>query len=241
VKVLVIGGCGYVGRLFVPYLAARHAVLVFDLAPDADVVGDATDLRAVRSAMDGVDAVVHCAMAPGDGSGPLLASFDVNVSSVYLALHAAHEAGVPHAVYISSMSVYDDVIERPMADESIPPDATDLYGLTKRLGEQVCEAAARRWGLSVNALRLTWPTPDDQWPAWARWDPPEIRRTAAGVPIDATAASDLAAAIDAALSYRNGFRAFTISGDRSGRWGTASAQELLGWRPTFGFRDPNGS
>jgi nucleoside-diphosphate-sugar epimerase len=236
VRVLVIGGCGYVGRLFVPRLAARHAVRVFDLAPTADVVGDATDLAAVESAMDGVDAFVHCAMAPGDLSGPVRASFDVNVTSVHLALLAAHRAGVPHAVHISSMSVYEDVIERPMTDESPVPDATDLYGLTKRLGEQVCEAAARRWGLSVNALRLTWPTPDESWPAWARWEPPEIRRTAAGVPIDATAASDLAAAVEAALTYRNGFRAFTISGDRAGRWGTGTAQELLGWRPTFGFR-----
>src|SRR4051812_35880717 len=122
-------------------------------------------------------------MAGIDAGAPERASFDVNVTSVYLALLAAHRAGVPHAVHISSMSVYDEVTERRIADESVPTDATDVYGLTKRLGEQVCEAAVRRWGLSVNALRLTWPTPDEKWPDWGRPDPPIPLRTDAGEPI----------------------------------------------------------
>jgi len=218
-----------------PRLAARHDVRTFDLAPDADVVGDATDLAALESAVDGLDAVVHCAMAPGDGSGPVRATFDVSVTSVYLTLLAAHRAGVPHAVHISSMSVYADVQNRRIADESVPTDATDPYGLTKRFGEQVCAAAVAEFGMSVNSLRLTWPTPDEAWPAWARWGPGEIVRTRDGEPIDATAASDLAAAVSAAIEYRNGFHVFTISGDRGGRYGTGTAQRILGWRPTFGF------
>ena len=35
--------------------------------------------------------------------------------------------------------------------------------IVDRLGEQVCRAAAEEWGLSLNVLRLTWPTPDDVW------------------------------------------------------------------------------
>jgi nucleoside-diphosphate-sugar epimerase len=233
-RVLVIGGRGYVGRLLTPHLAARHGVRVLDLHPSADVVGDATDLSTVESAMDGVDAVVHCAMA-GDAA-PERASFDVNVTSVHLALLAAHRAGVPHAVHISSMSVYDQLTGRRLDSEAVPTDATDLYGLTKRLGEQVCAAAVREWGISVNSLRLTWPTPDETWPAWARPDPPVRIHTNAGEPVDGTAASDLGRAVLAALDYRNGFHVFTISGDRARRWSTAKAQELLGWQPTFGFR-----
>jgi nucleoside-diphosphate-sugar epimerase len=237
-RILVIGGSGYVGRLLVPQLAARHEIRVLDRRPPGGgyqyVAGDATDPVVLRTALDGVDALVHGAMAP---DGDERRAFDVNVTSVHLALLAAHEAGVPHAVHLSSMSVYDDVLGRRLPDESVPTDATDLYGLTKRLGEQVCQAAAARFGLSVNVLRLAFPTADEVWPAWGKPRRPRRVRTPAGVPIDATAASDLGRAVLAALDHRNGFHVFTISGDRSaGLWSTAKAQTVLGWEPTFGIR-----
>jgi nucleoside-diphosphate-sugar epimerase len=203
------------------------------------VPGDAVDRDALARAMDGVDAVVHCAMGGLDPADPaaVAAAFDVNVKSVYVTLQAAHAAGVPHAVYVSSMSVYADLIERRLDDESVPTDATDLYGLTKRLGEQVCAAAVTEWGMSVTVLRLTWPTPDDVWPAWAIEDPPIRVRNADGVLFESTAASDLGRAFLAALDHRDGLQTFTISGDRAvGLWSTARAKERLGWEPTFETR-----
>ncbi len=235
--VLVVGGAGYVAGLALPVLAGRHAIRVFDRRPPVDgadhVVGEATDYPALRGAMEGVDAVVHCAMGVHTTTTPGGAAdaFDVNVKSVHLTLRAAHDAGVPHAVYVSSLSVFDDITERAL-DESVPPDATDVYGLTKRLGEQVCEAAAREWGLSVNVLRLTWPTPDDVWPAWGVDEPPRLRHAADGTPIHATSATDVGHALLAALEHRGGFQVYIISGDQSARrWSTAKAQRVLGWQP----------
>jgi nucleoside-diphosphate-sugar epimerase len=235
--VLVVGGAGYVAGLVLPVLAQRHAIRVFDRRrPDAAVecvVGEATDYHALRGAMAGVDAVVHCAMGTHDITTPAGAAdaFDVNVKSVHLTLRAAHDAGVPHAVYMSSLSVFSDITERPL-DESVPPDATDVYGLSKRLGEQVCEAAAREWGLSVNVLRLTWPTPDDVWPAWGVDEEPRLRFAADGTPIHATAGSDVGQALLAALDHRASFEVYLISGDRSARrWSTAKAEQVLGWKP----------
>lgn len=238
-RVLVVGGSGYVAGLILPRLSERHEIRVLDRRPAPAgveyVAGDATDLGALLRAAEGTDAVVHCAMAGGDldsGDGTVDA-FGVHVTSVHLTLRAAHEAGVPHVVHISSMSVYHDLESRRL-DESDPPDATDVYGLTKRLGEQVCAAAVARWGLSVNVLRLTWPTPDELWPLWGKWEEPMQRYTGDGRPIEATAASDLARAVLAALEYRDGLQVFTINGDRSaGLWSTAKAHELLGWQPTF--------
>jgi nucleoside-diphosphate-sugar epimerase len=239
-RVLVVGGSGYVGRLVVPLLAGRHDIRVLDPRPPSIaceyVAGDATDPAVLATALVGIDAVVHCAMGATrpDQPGGASSAFDVNVKSVHLTLVAAHEAGVPHAVHVSSLSVYRDVERRRLDDESVPPDATDLYGLTKRLGEQVCRAAVEELGISVTVLRLTWPTPDEVWPAWGYTDPPTVLRNDDGALIQATAATDLARAVAAALDFRDGFQVFTISGDRSARlWGTAKAGRLLGWAPTF--------
>jgi len=99
----------------------------------------------------------------------------------------------------------------------------------------VCRAGADEYGLSVNVLRLAWPTADDLWPAWGRLTPPAHPTTTTGRPVDATAATDVAAAISAALAVRDGFQVFTVSGDTlDGRWDTTKARERLGWVPTFG-------
>jgi nucleoside-diphosphate-sugar epimerase len=241
---LVVGGSGYVAGLFLPWLAQRHTVRILDpQQPPAGtpsevehIAGDATRMVMLHAAMADVDVVVHAAMgsheeAPRDGFASL---FDVNVRSVYLTLWAAYDAGVRHAVHISSMSVFRDLNARRL-DELVPADATDPYGLTKRLGEQVCQAATDEWGLSVNVLRLAYPTSDAVWPAWAYKTPPIVPDAADGTPIHATAASDLARAVLAAADYRDGFQVFTISGDDSARlWSTAKARRLLGWAPTFG-------
>ncbi len=238
-RVLVVGGSGYVAGLVLPLLARRHAIRVLDRRPPTEGVeyraGSAVDYPDLRGAAEGMDAVVHSAMGSTawDTPGGAADAFDINVKSVHLTLLAAHDAGVPHAVHISSMSVYRDLTARRL-DESVPPEATDLYGLTKRLGEQVCQAASEEWGLSVNVLRLTWPTPDDVWPAWGAPQQPELRYAADGALIEATAATDLAAALLAALEHRDGYQVFTISGDRSARlWSTAKARAALGWTPTF--------
>ncbi|WP_027343541.1 NAD-dependent epimerase/dehydratase family protein [Hamadaea tsunoensis] len=237
-KVLYIGGAGYVGRFLVPLLARKHEIRVFDrtdpdLAEAEFLRGDATDYEALLAAMDGIDVVLHGAMGDIDWSTPaaVAQAYDVNVKSVHLTLLAAHAAGVPHAVHFSSLSVFDDLMHRPCAEDDVP-DATDLYGLTKRLGEQVCRAAYAEWGVTVTILRLVWPTSDEDWPEWTRHGEPEALVSPAGEVIEATAASDLARAVLAALDHRDGCDVFTLSGDRKARlWSVEKAARLLGWTP----------
>ena len=237
-RVLVVGGAGYIAGLVMPLLRQRHAIRVLDTrSPPTDaehVRGSATDHGDLARAVEGIDAVIHCAMGSPDWSTPEGAAdaFDVNVKSVHLTLMAARDAGVRHAVYISSLSVYQNLTRRHL-DETLPADATDLYGLTKRLGEQVCQAAAAEWGISVNVLRLVWPTPDEMWPAWGPWQTPELLYADDGTIIQPTRASDLGRAFLAALDHRDGYQVFTISGDESARlWSTAKARRVLGWAPT---------
>ena len=235
-KVLVIGGSGKVGALTVPSIARQHAVRVFDLRPPAyeDVEyaeGSVADLAALTGALEGMDALIYMAMGgyhtPGRDPFEMVEAridaFDVNVKGVHLALFAAHKSGIGHAVYTSSMSIYHgDGIRPGGTDEDTPPDSDHAYGLTKRLGEEVCRSACRAWGMSVNALRLCFPVSEERW----------LDRAKRGEPTIMTTGEDTARALLSALQYRDGFQAFAICGDYEQKLlNTAKARRLLGWEP----------
>ncbi|GAA2787153.1 NAD-dependent epimerase/dehydratase family protein [Nonomuraea dietziae] len=232
-RVLVAGGSGAVGRLVVPVLATRHTVRVMDLSPPRDEPfhgseffhGSVTDPGAVERAAEGQDAVVYLAMGRKTGwrEGPewVASHFAANVTGTYVTLQGCAAAGVRRAVYAGSMSVFTDYTARDYTS-SPEPDATDAYGLTKRLGEQVCEAAAVEHGLAVTVLRLVGPMPDEEWHAYGGEHHDVV-----------TAGSDVAAAFLAALERAEpGHAAYTITGDHERRvldWSPALAG--LGWQP----------
>ena len=230
-NVLVVGGSGYVGGLVLPTLAQQHALRVFDLRPPDDpawdyVAGSVGDLDALMGAAEGMDALLYMAMGGKDfaTAASITTAFDVSVKGLYLALYAADQAGITHAVYTSSMSVYGgNLEERYFSDEDITPDAQHFYGFTKWLGEEVCRNAAGAWGMSINALRLCLPTPEDRW----------LATTRLGTPTIATTDGDVARALLAALDYRGGgFQAFMISGDYEQKlMNMSKARRLLGWEP----------
>lgn len=238
-RVLVVGGAGQVGEMVLPHLAEQHELRVFDLRPPgagpwAYRQGSVTDYAGLVEAVQDMAAVVYLACGPlrsWDHPATVGQHFDVNVKGLYLTLTAAQEAGVRHAVLTSSMSVYQQAVPTaPAPAEQDPPDAVDMYGLTKRLGEEVCRAAVARArqpgggpGLSVVALRLCLPVPDQDWP------PTGSLRTRT----IATSGRDTARAILAGLDRRgHGFEAFTISGDAAG-WimRIDRARKLLRWEP----------
>ncbi|HLK60807.1 MAG TPA: NAD(P)-dependent oxidoreductase [Chthonomonadaceae bacterium] len=244
-NVLVIGGSGYVASLILPVLLQRHNLRIFDLQPpplwqmdtenrDQDPSernvefhqGNVCDAAALASASKNMDALLYMAMGSKDWQADdiTISSFDVNVKGIYLALEAAHGAGISHAVYTSSMSVYDgDLYCRHFPDEEIPSDSRHIYGFTKRLGEECCRNAARAWSMTVNALRLCHPMPEERW----------LRETRLGTPTIATTADDVARALLAALDYRGpGFEAFMISGDYEQKhMNMSKARRLLNWEP----------
>lgn len=238
---VVVGGAGRVGSMTLPYLADRHPLRVYDLRPPrpdvpgvAYVAGDVTDFDSLSGALAGADALVYMAMGPPEpaaGDPPAVATHvDVSVKGLTLALLAAAQHGIRHAVYTSTMSVYREP-RQDYPDETVAPDAVDYYGLLKRLGEEVCRSAVDLYGLSVVALRLCRPVPDDAWPPAD--DPTgEI----------ATSAGDTARALLAALGYRGyGFTAIAVNGDREQRRiSIDKAKRLLGWEPRDAAAAPPG-
>lgn len=237
-RVLVIGGSGYVASLLLPLLQQNHTLRIFDRQPPSDraldhIVGDVCDYASVFESAQGMDALLYMAMGRYLEIGTsyhknvdaMTSSLDANVKGLYLSLCAAHHAGIHHAVYTSSMSIYHEtsLTCNYFPDEEITPDARDLYGFTKRLGEEVCRNACREWSMSINVLRLCFPVSTENW----------LAETQAGTPTLATTETDLARAIDAALTRPfGGFQAFMISGDYDNRiLNMSKAKRMLGWEP----------
>ncbi|GAA2387669.1 NAD(P)-dependent oxidoreductase [Dactylosporangium salmoneum] len=233
-NVLVIGGSGRVGAMLLGPLARTHHVTVADRVPPGPGIAfrlvDVADFGGLAAAMAGQDAVVYLAMGPNDGWGDpqrwAPAHFAVNVTGLYLALQAAARAGVRTFLHASTASVFEDYFGFGAELEHRAPDATDAYGLSKRLGEQVAEAAAREHGLAVASLRLCGPLPDDEWRAYDGWPDPHVM----------TAGSDVAAAFLAALrvvpAHGPGYRTYCITGDHDGRFIDAGpTRRALGWAP----------
>lgn len=247
---LLIGGAGGLGLGLLPLFAARGPVRVFDIVPvPADqrtdgvgmIVGDVGDPTVVAAACAGVDSVVHlAAVIPFGNYTPTLVAdaYAVSVGSVHTSLVAAAEAGARSFVHVSSMSVYGGYGHHRI-DPTAPADAADVYGLTKRLGEEVCAALAGHPeappGLTVCSARLAFPTPDDAWPRWVlpHGRPNSQPRLDDGTPLPALAMSDVAAAIEAMIAYRGPYRPFSITADVNGVSMTRDdgTYDVLGWRP----------
>ena len=155
------------------------------------------------------------------------AAFDVNVKGLYRALYHSLDLGVGRFVHSSTMSVYSrEGIPYPM-DETHPPDAWGTYGLSKRLAEQLCEAASGRYpDATILALRLLLPTPDDEWPEKRDLHIDGIPRYPLG-PEDTRRLYTAAVRCEAP-----GFHALNTTGDVEGHdISHQRAKALLGWQP----------
>jgi nucleoside-diphosphate-sugar epimerase len=232
VKLLVVGGSGFVGGLVLPYLKERFDIRVFDARPPADdefeyVAGDVCSTSDLEGAAEGMDRLLYMAMGKTEEKGifDVPAAYDVNAKAVHLAMEAAAKAGVARAVYTSSLSVFDgsDLTSGAFDDENVPPSSTTVYGLTKWMGEEACRFVSRDSGMPTIALRLYHPVSPEEWRR--KHDPAKIDCR--------TSAPDLARAIDAALEAEcPGFEVINITGDTTGRaYRHEKAKRLLGWEP----------
>ncbi|MBI1752401.1 MAG: UDP-glucose 4-epimerase GalE [Acidobacteria bacterium] len=163
-SILVTGGAGFIGSHTVVELIARgHHPLVYDNLCNASplalervreitgkeipfVEGDIRD----RSALDGlfrarrIDAVIHFAglKAVGESIQVPLAYYDNNLTGTVHLLEAMREAGCRNLIFSSSATVYGDP-ERTPVTEDMPLSATNPYGRSKLIIEDICRDLAR--------------------------------------------------------------------------------------------------
>lgn len=150
-NVLLLGANGYMGPHVVPVLAPHHRLRITDIKPAPAAIRkqfadhefrdvDITSQDQVMRAAAGMDAIVNMAVVRRH---PVLA-FHVNTLGCYHVMQAAREHGIrrvintgPHFTVAGPM--YEDFDFRIGPD--VPPHSgTNLYALSKSLGQAVCRA-----------------------------------------------------------------------------------------------------
>lgn len=171
-KILVIGGAGLIGSHVVEELLREDVkeIIVYDnfcrgtienleeALKDPrcrifEIGGDILQTDILKSAMKGIDGVVHmaalwllqCYEYPR-------AAFDVNIRGTFNVLEACVANKVKRLVYSSSASVYGDAVEEPMTEDH-PYNNWTFYGASKIAGEHMFKAYHKRYGLKGVSLR----------------------------------------------------------------------------------------
>jgi nucleoside-diphosphate-sugar epimerase len=162
-KVLVTGSSGRIGRAIYVRLCREHEVVGLDRSPSstAGLVGELTDVSLLRSALRGVDAVVHTAAlhAPHVGNVHDDEFESVNVRATRALTDLAVEAGVSRFVFTSTTALYGTASTPRSAagwvDEFLEPQPETVYHRTKLAAETLLEMASRRGTLAVTILRMS--------------------------------------------------------------------------------------
>ena len=142
-RVLVTGGTGYLGAAIVRQLTARgHQPVVFARhasaagLPGVPIDGDIRDLPSLRSAADGVEAIIHSAAIVRIWHPRPVEFHEVNVAGLHNVLDTTRALGIRRLVYTSSF------LALPPFGTQTPLDTND-YQRTKRDAREVALAAAR--------------------------------------------------------------------------------------------------
>lgn len=160
-KILVTGGCGFVGtRLVESLLNQNHEVVVFDIQwfgnyledhPRLNVVkGDIRDIEAVP--MAGVEVVFHLANVANDPCADLDSklNWEVNTLATKFLAEKAIDNGVKQFIFASSGSVYG-VKDEPEVTEELSLVPISDYNKTKMISERVLLSYADQ--IAVQILR----------------------------------------------------------------------------------------
>ena len=167
--ILVTGATGFVGGALVRRLAADHSFrsVVVAVRRKAEalpegveqlVVGDLLPATDWRTALRGVDAVMHCAarvhVMQDNATDPLQAYREVNVSGTLNLARQAADAGVRRFVFVSSVKVNGEATQpdHPFSADDVPAPL-DPYGVSKLEAEQGLREIEAKTGVEVVIVR----------------------------------------------------------------------------------------
>ena len=165
-RILVIGGAGYIGsHVARAFLDRGYAVTVFDnfqtglrenLFDDAEFVhGDIMRPEQLRAVMtQGFEGCVHLAALKAAGQSMLKPELyaEANIAGTINILNQASAAGIAKVIFSSSAAVYGTPQYLPI-DEEHPREPENFYGFTKLEIERLLDWYDRLKGMRYAAIR----------------------------------------------------------------------------------------
>jgi UDP-glucose 4-epimerase len=165
-KILVTGGCGYIGaHTVVDLLENGYEVISIDdnsrsstylIDGIAKITGQRiknykVDLKnfdetlAVFQENEDIEGIIHFAAykAVGESVGAPLLYYENNLFSLINVLKCAKEFNIPNFVFSSSCTVYGNPDSIPVTESSPVKKAESPYGATKQMGEIIVEDYTR--------------------------------------------------------------------------------------------------
>lgn len=175
-KILVTGGCGYIGAHTIVDLIENgfNPVSIDDnsrsttglLKGIKEITGVAVknykvdlanfdDTYAVFHENPDIKGIIHFAAykAVGESVQKPLLYFENNLTSLINVLKCAKEFNVPHFIFSSSCTVYGSPDKIPVTEESPIKPAESPYGATKQMGEEIVRDVTKTGGLKSILLR----------------------------------------------------------------------------------------
>jgi nucleoside-diphosphate-sugar epimerase len=177
-QVLITGGFGYAGSRLVPHLLSLgHTVRVLDALLYGDdglaslksnpdwpqweprfslILGDLRDPEVVRTAVAGMDSVIHLAAISNDPTGEIDETLtrQVNFDAVGLLIAMAKASGVTRFINASSSSVFGIKNDSDVT-EVLEPEPLTFYSKYKMLSEWLVVCAAAPDFTTVNIRPAT--------------------------------------------------------------------------------------
>jgi nucleoside-diphosphate-sugar epimerase len=168
-RIVITGGCGFLGRRVALGLLERRdvdALVLFDNAPPTLplpenkritlITGDIADGAAVRRAIaPGTDAVYHlAAVVSGEAEADTDLGYRVNLDGTRAVLEACRALGTcPRLIFASSLAVYGGRLPPDVGDDT-PLRPQTSYGTQKAIGELLVNDFSRKGFVDGRALRL---------------------------------------------------------------------------------------
>ncbi|MDP9263648.1 MAG: SDR family oxidoreductase [Acidobacteriota bacterium] len=165
-KLLITGGCGYLGGRLAQFLASQtgHEILLGSRQyaappswlPQAKVAQTPWDSSSgLEQSCAGVEAVVHLAgMNAQDCAADPVAALEVNAVATARLLQAAIRQGVKRFIYLSTAHVYGSPLKGVITEESCAAPLHP-YATSHRAGEDVVRAASQRREVEGIVIRLS--------------------------------------------------------------------------------------
>jgi UDP-glucose 4-epimerase len=175
-KILVTGGCGYIGSHTIVDLLANgfdvisidnfsrssnYAVAAIEKITGTRINNYEVDLKnfddtlAVFQENPDIAGIIHFAAykAVGESVQEPLFYYENNIGSLVNILKCVQEFDIPHFVFSSSCTVYGNPDTSPVTEISEVKKAESPYGATKQMGEEILQNIAAAGGANVILLR----------------------------------------------------------------------------------------